>query len=92
MRLRSDLQSYLDELREKSAHESELCKLIETFLNSKEPDGSRDALKVMENELESMRLTYSQLLHNHTKLRSDHHKLIGKIHTIHIKVDFRSKL
>ena len=76
MRLRSDLQAYLEELRERSAHDSELSKIVEAHFNSQNPDNSK--LKNLENELENTRLTYSQLLHNHNKLRGDHHKLICK--------------
>ena len=79
MRLRSDLQSYLDELKERSAHESDLCKLVEMLDNSNDSNDKHEAFKQMENELERMRMTYTQLLHNHNKLRGDHHKLICKI-------------
>ena len=85
MRLRSDLQAYLEELRERSAHDSELSKIVEAHFNSQKPDdGSREAMKNLENELENTRLTYSQLLHNHNKLRGDHHKLICKFCTVNI--------
>ena len=76
MRLRSDLSSYLDELRERGAHESELAKLIRShhFQDLK----PTDQLSEKESELERMRQVHAQLVSQHQKLRNDHQKLIGE--------------
>lgn len=81
MRLRSDLGSYVEELREKGAHESDLAKIIKTHLLKKndikivEETGSAERDK----DLERMRQIHAQLLANHQKLKGDHQKLIGNL-------------
>jgi hypothetical protein len=78
MRLRSDLQAYLEELRDKGAHESDLARAIACQLGGSESRNlNLSALTDKENELESLRQTHAQLVANHTKLRTDHQKLIG---------------
>ena len=77
MRLRSDLSSYLDELRERGAHESELAKLIRSHHFQDLPKPT-DQLSEKESELERMRQVHAQLESQHQKLRNDHQKLIGK--------------
>ena len=76
MRLRADLGSYLDELREKGAHESDLAKLIKSHI-SDENQSQEEALE-KQKELERMRQVHSQLVATHQKLKNDHQKLIGK--------------
>ena len=76
MRLRSDLGSYLDELREKGAHESDLAKLIKSHISDK--DQSHQESLEKQKELERMRQVHSQLVASHQKLKNDHQKLIGK--------------
>ena len=76
MRLRSDLGAYLDELREKGAHESDLAKLIKSHISDK--DQSHQESLEKQKELERMRQVHSQLVASHQKLKNDHQKLIGK--------------
>ena len=76
MRLRSDLGSYVDELREKGAHESDLAKLIKSHISDE--NQSQQELLEKQKELERMRQVHSQLVTSHQKLKTDHQKLIGK--------------
>ena len=80
MRLRSDLGSYLVELREKGAHESDLAKLIKSHISDK--DQSHQESLEKQKELERMRQVHSQLVASHQKLKNDHQKL--KIHIFEV--------
>ena len=78
MRLRSDTVSYLEELMEKGAHDSDLAKLVAKHSNIKEekPD-LVDPEESHEKELERVRQIHAQLVSNHTRLKADHQKLIA---------------
>ena len=77
MKLRSDLTSYLDELKEKGAHESDLARLIKSHYI----DDKAEQKEAIENqgELERMRQVHSQLVASHQHLKNDHQKLIGML-------------
>lgn len=76
MRLRSDLSSYMEDLREKGAQDSDLAKLVKLHLFNDRQKQDENLEK--DAELERMRQVYSQLVSNHQKLKNDHQKLIGK--------------
>ena len=80
MRLRSDLSTYLDDIKNRSAHESELAKLVKLvcFTANESEAKNNEAAIEEDNEIERMRQVHSQLVISHQKLRNDHQKLIGK--------------
>lgn len=80
MRLRSDLTAYLDDIKERSAHESDLAKLVklQCFASNESEAKNNEAAIEKDNEIERMRQVHSQLVTSHQKLRNDHQKLIGE--------------
>ena len=76
MKLRSDLVSYLEELKEQGAQDSDLSRLIKSHFSDEKQD-QKEALE-KQGELERMRQVHSQLVASHQSLRNDHQKLIGK--------------
>ncbi len=78
MRLRSDLGTYLDEIKERGAQDSDLSRMVRLHFQGGDKEDIFDQLVAKGNEVENMRQNHAHLLANYQKLRVDHQKLIGE--------------
>lgn len=81
MRLRSDLDSYFEELRLSGRYSSELVRLVLSHGHQGQGQGRdlHQQFVAREEEVARLRKKYSQLVANHQQLRKDYQKLIGKM-------------